>query len=159
MATFYEDAAQTALALLTEFGASYSIRRLGNDYDPTTGDASAIAKVEGTIKALVLPVASTAKSVFTEADNRQTEALRTGKARFILAAAKGAPFEPEPNDLIELEGNRYTVLGCSPLSPAGVPLLYKIAAEASPAAASNATTLDLSGMENAVQALQDFVNS
>ena len=158
MATIYEEAAATALELITEFGTDANIRRVSKDYTPATGEAVELVKLAGTLKALILPIASTPKGVFIEADNKLIEDLIAGKLRFVLAAAKGATFEPVANDLIEIAGETFTVKGCTPLSPAGVPILYKMGVEVAPAAPTNADTLELGATEQAAGDLAGYSN-
>lgn len=124
--TFYQKSAATALKLITKFGQTVTIKRVVSTPDPVTGSATSM-EVNGTLKAVVLPVASTAKSLFTEADNNLREALIRGKIRFILAAASGATFQPVANDVVVVGSETYTLIGCAPLNPAGTPLVYKMA--------------------------------
>lgn len=134
---FYAQAATTVLSLITRFGATAAIRRPSKTYNEVTGEITELNTTAGSLKALVLPIASTPKGIFTEADNKLIETLVAGKARFMLAAAKGASFEPVANDVVEYGGEKFVVLGCTPLSPAGTPLLYKIALEIAPATPAN----------------------
>lgn len=129
---FYEKAAATVLRLITAKGASAEIRRIANSYNEVTGAVTPATKQTGTLRAIVLPISSTPKGVFTEADNKLLEDLITGKLRFMLTAAKGLTFEPQASDVVIFGGETFTVRGSTPLSPAGVPLLYKIALEIAP---------------------------
>jgi hypothetical protein len=132
---FYAQAALTAYNLVARFGLTASISRKSTAFDPITGEVATVATESGLLKALILPTGSTAKQAFTGADNSIVEGLVSGKFRFMQAAAHGAPFEPTAGDLVEIAGETYTVKGCTPLAPAGTPILYAIALEATPNAA------------------------
>lgn len=153
-----EKAAASALRLLTAKGGPLKIRRVEKDFDPVTGEAADLVKIQGTFQGVVLPLSSTAKGILAEADNHLLSDLVAGKIRFVLVAAKGAPFEPVANDLLgPLGGEQFSVVGCTPLSPVGVPIIYKIAAIVSPASPDNAGTIDLLELERAAALLETLV--
>lgn len=125
---FYTQSAATALSLIKRFGQVLPIKRVTNTPDPVTGDATAV-NVTGNLTAVVLPAkASSLNAVAGELDNAIVEALTKGKVRFILAAAANATFAPDADDVLTFEGASWRVLGSTPLSPAGIPLVYKIGA-------------------------------
>lgn len=105
------------------------IRRVSKTFNQVTGATDTVTQATGNIQAVILPFAATPKSILAEADNKIIEALVSGKIRFIIGAAKGAPFEPVANDILTIGANTYTLLGCSPLAPAGVPIIYKMVAQ------------------------------
>lgn len=125
--SFYDSMADTALAKIQQFGREVQISRpTQSSSDPVTGTVVNGAPVTGTLKVLVLPAS---KGTIEAFDNRlQGGTLIDEKLRFILAAAKGAPFEPASLDELTFDGQTWQVLGCTPLSPAGTPLLYRIGA-------------------------------
>lgn len=157
MAFDYAAAAATALELIADAGKDVSIRRVAQDYDPVAGETFDRVKDAGTVKAVVLPFASSAIQIFGNADNKLTQALIAGKLRYVLAAASGAPFEPVANDVLVLEGEQFTVRGCVPLSPAGVPVLYKIVAEITPAAPTDEDVEEIDELEAAAEGLDEVV--
>lgn len=125
MAFDYNAAASDALALIKEFGAPLPIKRVTNTPDPVQGSVVA-TETAGNLSAVVLPAKATAdNAVMGTADNRIAEALTKGKIRFVIAAAKGAPFAPDSNDLVTFENETWSVVASVPLAPAGVPVIYK----------------------------------
>lgn len=127
----YAQSAETALRLITRFGASLNIKRLTNTNDaPETLAPSTQTTTSGTIKAVVLPGKSTTLGILNgEADNKLKDAAVKGKLRFILGAAKNATFAPDADDEIEVPGEGwFQIIGCTPLNPAGTPIVYKIGA-------------------------------
>lgn len=118
--------ATTALSLITKFGQSLTITRISNVRDIVAGSVVA-TETPGTLTAVVLPAKSTAVQIATgNLDDAVIEALRKGKIRFVLAAAKNATFQPDAEDILTFEGASWRVLGCTPLNPAGTPIVFKI---------------------------------
>lgn len=123
---FYEKNAQSTLTLLEKKGQRIPISRTSNTSDPVTGSVTK-QTTSGEIVAVVLPVATTGAQIGTGiADNRLLDELRLGKLRYIIAAALGAPFAPDVNDTLQFEDATWSIIGCTPLNPAGTVLLYKI---------------------------------
>lgn len=127
MATFdYASSQQDALDLITEFGGVVAIKRPAGVFDPVTGQ-NVVTYTNGTLTAVVLNVKTTANSIGQgAADNALVEAMIRGKMRYLLVAAKGATFIPTEEDLVTLPDGEFKVVGNTPLSPAGVPLVYKV---------------------------------
>lgn len=127
----YAQSAATALRLITKFGTSLPIKRLTSTNDaPETLEPSEQTETEGTILAVVLPSKASSMTIPNgEADNKFREAAIKGKLRFILAAAKGATFVPDVDDEITVTNEGiFQIIGCTPLNPAGTPIVYKIGA-------------------------------
>lgn len=123
--TFYANMAEVALAKVTQFGREITVTRYGSsNSDPAAGTVDKSVEATGTLKVLILPASKGTVEAF---DNRlQGGTLIEEKLRYLLAAAKGAPFEPRSLDEVSFDGIKWKVLGCTPLSPAGTPLLYKM---------------------------------
>lgn len=122
----YSASAATALSLLQNFGKALPIKRVTNTANGVTGETRQTVAT-GDITTVILPArASALNLVGGQGDDAIVEALVKGKLRFALVAALGATFVPEANDLVTLDGKDWTVLGNTPLSPAGVPILYKL---------------------------------
>jgi hypothetical protein len=116
------------LELLQEFGAPLPIKRVTNTPNPVTGEVVA-TEAAGNLTAVILPAkVSNLNAVAGQLDNHVSEALTKGKVRFILAAAKGAPFAPDSDDVLTFENASWRVLGSTPLAPAGTAVLFKIGA-------------------------------
>lgn len=126
----YAQSADTALRLITKFGTTLNMKRFtAVNNAPETLEPSTLTETAGTIKGVVLPGKSTTLGILNgEADNKLKEAFIKGKLRFILAAAKGATFAPDADDEITLPEGVFQIIGCTPLNPAGTPIVYKIGA-------------------------------
>lgn len=121
----YAALAEDAAASIAEAGRAITVRRYSRTVDKVTGTGTGTPQ-EGTLTCLVLPASQGTIQAF---DNRlEGGTLVDEKLRFILAAAHGAPFEPQSNDELEFDGATWRILGCTPLNPAGTPLLYRIGA-------------------------------
>lgn len=120
----YEKTAQTALKLLKKNGRSILLRRPDRTVDNVSGISTEGPATEGLLWVVILPASKGTVEAF---DNRVEQSdLSSAKLRYIIAAADGAPFEPKSNDEVVFDGSVWTVLGATPLSPAGIPLLYKL---------------------------------
>jgi len=122
LSAFYDNLAATALRLIKDKGRSLLLARL-NKASPNavTGAPGATTAVQGTIDCIVLP-AGTGDTL--KLDTRLTEALIRGDLRKLLIAAKSVPFQPQPVDVTEFEDSYWSFVSCSPLNPAGTPLVY-----------------------------------
>lgn len=130
MAEFnYLASATTALGLIKKFGQPITIsRKLGGDYDPIEGEVVGDSQeiTTGEFLGAVLPASKGTLEAF---DIRMEDGLTVDQVRFIILAAKDVPFRPEGTDQIEgLEDRNWIILGCTPLAPAGIPVIYKVGA-------------------------------
>lgn len=120
----YAKMAETALRLIRANGRSLRIVRYSSENDPLESTVIRTIEAEGNIDALILPAS---KGTIEAFDNRLgPDGLIDDKLRFVLAAAQGAPFEPKFGDIIEFDGLSWQVLGCTPLKPAHVAIIYRI---------------------------------
>lgn len=120
----YSKTAANALKSIGKAGRQLEIMRPVVSFDNTTGVPTDAPTVKGYINAIVLPRYK--GMVFGSLDDGLKEALVKGKLCTVLAAAKGAPFKPEALDVITIDGTKWQVIGCTELSPAGIPILYTI---------------------------------
>jgi len=114
--------AATALALLQEFGRSDSVlKRFSKTLNPVTGQTSAVTVVQGNICCAMLPwkVRKAANMADTLSDG-----LKAGRLRYLLIAALGVPFAPEPTDIVFFDSAYWMIEGVMPVNPAGTPLTY-----------------------------------
>lgn len=118
----YTEAANDALEMIREAGKSYPIKRVVTVANPVEGTVTETV-TEGTLVAIILPAS---KGTIEAFDNRLAEGLRQEKLRYIIAAAKGAAFTPDGGDVMTFEGASWSVLGCTPLAPAGIPVIFKL---------------------------------
>lgn len=129
----YADNAETALRLISEAGRVMPMSRtpIGANYDPVAGeDVAPVADPQvWNIDAVTLP-ATIAR--FRGIDNKIVEDknLILTKARYLLVAAKSKDGtyipEPIPEDRVVFDSKTWRVLGCSPLKPADIPILYQV---------------------------------
>jgi hypothetical protein len=132
MATFnYAKSAATAQRLLAKFGRSIVLKRnvagTGPAHDPGAPTSIAYA-----VSAAVLPAS---KGTIEAFDNRlESGALVDEKLRYVLMSTKmlrtseAGPdaIEPKSGDVLTFDGHDWTVLGCTPLNPAGTPVIYRM---------------------------------
>jgi hypothetical protein len=77
---------------------------------------------------IVLPASKGTVEAF---DNRLAEKEVAGRElRYLKVAAFGMTFIPKSLDKVTFDGKTWLVLGCTPINPAGVPLVYGIGVEA-----------------------------
>jgi hypothetical protein len=124
-AVFYNSLAETARRLIDEKGRddlSFS-RAVGTSYDPVTDTDTPGAALVQPVKCLVLPVT-------VSGDNtNKPGAVIDARKRLIKFAMDEVVFEPDAGDTIQFEDATWTVVGCTPVSPAGIPLAYTAVVE------------------------------
>jgi hypothetical protein len=121
----YAKTATNALASIRKAGVSLPIYRPNLTVDQETGETTEGDTLQGTLTGVVLPFKGVMQS--GKLDNSFSEALIQGKMRKILAAAKDASFEPFPLDIIEIDGDKFEVVGVNPLAPDGLTkIIYTI---------------------------------
>lgn len=125
---FYNEMAATALDLITQFGRTdlTLTRQIGTTYDPAEDIEVPGTDLTQSIKCLVLPIGSGLRNTIDPSDNLQEQSLIAESMREMKVAASGLTFTPAAGDQVTLEGSRWVALGVTPISPAGIPLLYVI---------------------------------
>lgn len=123
--TFYSDLAETSLEMLTEFGASVTLRAFsvgGSDYDPNTGLASASSGyTDSTRKGLLLDQpGSQIQRKFGE--TMGSNSLIQNAEKWVYLDASGNA--PRLQDHLIVQGLEYTIVDVQVTAPSGVPLLY-----------------------------------
>lgn len=123
----YPEIAEGALEAIKEAGRVIVIKRYSSAYDGATATDVMTLTHEGDFTVAVLPAkkANALAGFGIGFDNAYAEALRKGKVRALLIAASEAPFEPAEGDRAEFDNGLWNFLGCTPISPAGVPVVYK----------------------------------
>jgi hypothetical protein len=135
MASIYDAPAATALKLIKAKGLQLTISKRGGDavFDPVTGGfTTAGADVTGTLDCVVLPYSGSTIRALADgsvtADNNYLQDFTEGRLRKLLAAASSAPFEPKAGHVVSgFESSVWEVIGCTPLNPAGTPIIYTMA--------------------------------
>lgn len=118
---FYENLRDDTSAVLIErFGQTATLQQETNVYSPSTGDT--VTSVSSlTVTLLTLP-ASKARDSFREELVEKFD-------QFVLMSAKEtavASVVPTVNDKLIIGGATFAVVGLSPVSPAGIDVIYKI---------------------------------
>jgi hypothetical protein len=122
----YNAAADSALRQITDAGRLLLItRKTEGAHDPVEGTTESSEVLSWSLPCVILP--ATQKNM-AGLDNGRLEqgSLVLSKTRLVMAAAKGSPRDPEALDRMAFDGSDWLVLGCIPLSPAGVTILYKM---------------------------------
>lgn len=124
MADYSQDAAEALLAI-KEDGAEFTFARTARTVDKITGEFTAGVPTTGKIWCVILPATASKLRAF----DITVEGGQMKQYRYILGAADGAPFVPDETCTIEIAGENYNILGCSPLAPDGVTnIIFKMAA-------------------------------
>ena len=123
--SFYDRMAATALSKITKFGQAVTVRTKVDDaYDSQTGE---VLQTETSESGFGMLMASTS-SVKMEAEINPIPAKVDDLRTWILAAA-GLANAPEPGDVLEGGGAAWSIIGVTEVSPAGIPLIYKLLAK------------------------------
>lgn len=124
----YASIAAEAKTAIAEAGREVTIRRIARTVDRVTSAVTPVTTHNGTFTAVTLPAkkANALAGFQTGFDAAYVEKLRLGKVRRVLAAAAGAPFAPQQGDEAEFDGVVWEVLGCTPLAPSGLDVIYQL---------------------------------
>lgn len=121
MSTFdYLKSATTALTLIEKFGATAKITHTEvsepvNPWDPSTGE--------------VVTKEYEAAAVVTDYAQRLIDGVTVKYGdKEIIVAASGLDIMPSANDVIETAGQKFSIVSVNVVSPAGVPLVYRVQA-------------------------------
>lgn len=128
MSDFYTRMRAKANELLTKFGRQVTFTRWGEVRDEVVGTVTASALTTQTLRAATLPASSGTLEAF---DVRFMPDVADGRElRFMVCAAEGATFRPEPKDTVDFgDGVQWRVLGNTPLSVDGTDIIYSIGTE------------------------------
>ncbi len=115
---FYDEAAATALQMLTEYGQIAAIERKEQESTDKPWDAKTNATVSHPITCVVTGYS---------ANLIDGSAIKAGDKQVIIAA-RGLDIVPDTTDIILLPHERYSIVSVEIVSPAGVPIIYKVQA-------------------------------
>lgn len=127
----YAESAADALELLQEFGSQIVLKRAV----PGTGPAHNPGPPTWVTYSAFAAILPASKGTIEAFDNRlEGGTLIEEKLRFVLMATEitrtseegPATIEPQALDVLTFQGRDWTVLGQTPLNPAGVPVLYRM---------------------------------
>lgn len=125
MADIYEELQQDALELLEEFGRKIPFSRtIDGEYDPETGGSSGATETEQAT-VVILPASNGTVQAFDIKFDNGT--LIESNLRALVIAAKGLAWMPAPGDKASFDGADWIFIGCTPINPAGTPLVFKAA--------------------------------
>lgn len=123
MADIYEELQQDALELLEEFGRKIPFSRtIDGEYDPETGGSSGTTQTD-MATVVILPASNGTVQAFDIKFDNGT--LVESNLRALVIAAKGLEWMPSPGDKATFDDADWTFIGCTPINPAGTPLVYK----------------------------------
>lgn len=106
---------KTASKLITYFGASASITRVGDStFDPATGAYSGGSTSTITAKAV--------RAQFTQAE-KASELVQENDIKMLLESGRGVPFI---DDNVLFEGINYRVMDVKVISPSGTDVYYEL---------------------------------
>lgn len=121
----YAAIAASALASLTKYGRSATLRRITEGtYNPATGATAAATTTDQTVTVAVLPASKGTVEAF---DERFMSGTLVGKSlRSVLMGASGLTFDPAAGDKLILGSDTWHVIGATPLEPAGTAVLWRM---------------------------------
>lgn len=122
---FYDEMADMALEMLAEFGRVIQLSRtVGGDYDPDTGTTGGSTESENAT-VVILPASNGTVQAFDIRYENGT--LIEQNLRALTIAAKDLAWVPIAGDKATFDGSDWTFIGCTPVNPAGTPVVYKAA--------------------------------
>lgn len=122
---FYDEMADMALEMLTEFGRVIQLSRVvGGDYDPDTGTSGGSTETQDAT-VVILPASNGTVQAFDIRYENGT--LIEQNLRALTIAAKDLAWVPIAGDKATFDGSDWTFIGCTPVNPAGTPVVYKAA--------------------------------
>jgi hypothetical protein len=122
----YDKTANVAQDMLRRKGQELPISRARSVSDPVTG-ATTPTTLNGTIFAVVLPGNTTGiQAILGSGDNKVSKDDTVDRVRYVIGAAKGAPFTPDIGDVLTFDGNDWRIFASTPISPAGVEIIHKM---------------------------------
>lgn len=118
----------TAKALLESFGAPRVITlerdgpTTGTEFSPTPG-----VVISQQVVGVVLPASQNTLAAFD--DRFDGDTLVDEKLRYVILAADGQGLEPQGGDRLRFDDAVWHILGVTPVSPGGVPIIYRMGAQ------------------------------
>ena len=122
---FYDEMADMALEMLAEFGRTIQLSRtVDGEYDPDTGTSGGTVETQDAT-VVILPASNgTVQSFDIRFDNGT---LIEQNLRALTIAAKDLAWVPVAGDKATFDGSDWTFIGCTPVNPAGTPIVFKAA--------------------------------
>ncbi|MFZ3193689.1 MAG: hypothetical protein WA154_10865 [Moraxellaceae bacterium] len=123
--SFYEEMAETTLAMIAEFGQPLPCRSTSGAFDKVRGGMVNGITREQTITAIRVPVNQT---VVDQLDERQEgETLRVSEVIMLKVAAADLEFDIALGQVVEIDGRDMPIVAMTKVRPTDVTLLYTVA--------------------------------
>jgi hypothetical protein len=123
--SLYPRMAETARRLIAQYGQAVTINRYAPSVNGSTGVVTkGTATSTATAYAVSIPVSKAPSEAF--GNKRESGSLAKKEIRFLQIEAVGCTFEPRPDDEVTMSSATWLVLGCTPVNPAGTPLVYGV---------------------------------
>jgi len=121
----YATLAKNADKQLAKFGQQLTVSRYAPSRNATTGAVTkGAATLTDTVSAIEVPVTANLLGTFgvsLESNALVAKTVRAFKVSALLS------FQPAPKDEITLaDGTIWPVIGCTPVNPAGTPIIYTV---------------------------------
>lgn len=125
MSDLYASMSATALRLLTNYGRTIQLSRtVDGEYDPETGQSGGTTESQDAT-VVILPASNGTVQAFDIRFENGT--LIEQNLRALTIAAKDLTWVPVSGDKATFDGSEWTFIGCTPINPAGTPIVYKAA--------------------------------
>jgi hypothetical protein len=127
VSAFYDRMAATALRLITKYGKTTTVTF--NRYAPSVSAPGGTvtkgsATNTSTATVVVVPIGRGSGAAFSNRLEDGTLADQTLSQ--IKVAASSMTFEPKSMDEVSMDSLTWQVVGCSPINPAGTPIVYDV---------------------------------
>lgn len=120
--SFYGEMATLASDLIGQFGREMTFTRTPKTANGAIGSATSGTATTTKGKVVVLPAS---KGTIEAFDNRTEDGSLAGQElRYLKIAALGMSFVPRKLDTVYFDSATWQVLGCTPVNPAGTPIVY-----------------------------------
>jgi hypothetical protein len=118
MSDFYDEMADVALELITEFGQTVALQRTEpGEYDPETGTIGDGVAQEQPAQGILLE--------YTGQEFEASSLIQTGDKKLKIAA-KDLEWPPQLANKAVVQGRTYSVINAGETNPAGTPLIYTL---------------------------------
>lgn len=115
---FYDEMADVALQLITEFGQTVTLKRTqAGEYDPETGTRGNGLVEEQPAQGILLD--------YTGIEFQASTQIQQGDKK-LKVAAKGLGWPPGLANKAVIQGMTYSVINVNETNPAGTPLVYTL---------------------------------
>ncbi len=122
----YTRAIDTALRFIKKKGRLVTItQETKGTYDPATGTTSLVSEADLDLYGVTLPATQSKIEKF-EVSYADATSLVNKEIRFLMLAAKGASFVPRSTDVVQMDGDKFSIIGVTRLSINGEDIIYKM---------------------------------